>query len=85
MKRDGKRRKYKMAMASAYKMDGLTLKQKRFCDHYFIHGNGGEAAIYAGYPQRSAYEIAVENLRKPLIIEYLKKNSGKSKWTLKLH
>lgn len=50
----------------------LTPKQKAFCDEYLANGyNGTKAAIAAGYSPKTAFSIATENLKKPLIKEYL--------------
>lgn len=49
----------------------LNFKQKLFCDWYIKLGNGTQAAIKAGYSQKTAQEIASENLSKPMIQEYL--------------
>lgn len=51
--------------------DGLTPKQKRFAKQYVKTGNGAEAARRAGYPERSAKEIASENLTKPDIQQFV--------------
>jgi phage terminase small subunit len=40
---------------------------KRFCLEYLIDLNGTQAAIRAGYSERSAYSIGQENLKKPEI------------------
>lgn len=45
----------------------LTPKQQRFVDEYLIDGNGTQAAIRAGYSEKTAYSIANENLSKPEI------------------
>lgn len=45
----------------------LTPRQKRFVDEYLIDLNGTQAAIRAGYSQKTACAIGVENLRKPSI------------------
>ena len=46
--------------------DGLTEKQRRFCEEYAANGgNGTKAAEAAGYSQPA--EQAYENLRKPQI------------------
>ena len=37
---------------------GLTPKQARFCEEYVIDLNGKQAAIRAGYSQRSAEYLA---------------------------
>lgn len=47
----------------------LTAKQKRFCEEYVIDLNGTQAAVRAGYSEKTAGVIADENLKKP----YLKK------------
>lgn len=51
----------------------LTPKQKRFCDEYLIDLNGTQAAIRAGYSEKTAKVIAAENLTKPDIKEYIEK------------
>lgn len=53
----------------------MTPKQIQFCEHYIQCWNGTEAALRAGYSQRSARAIASENLTKPDIIEYIKARS----------
>lgn len=54
-------------------MDKLTEKQKRFCDEYLIDLNGTQAAIRAGYSEKTAKQIANENLTKPYLREYIDK------------
>lgn len=54
-------------------MPKLTDKQKRFCEEYLIDLNATQAAIRAGYSQKTAFSIGVENLKKPLVQEYLQK------------
>lgn len=49
----------------------MTKKQKRFCDEYLIDCNATQAAIRAGYSEKSAYSIGVENLKKPEIKSYI--------------
>ena len=50
------------------KPNGLTLRQERFIDHYIANGgNGASTARAAGYSERTAKEIAKENLTKPHI------------------
>jgi len=51
----------------------LTPKQKKFIDEYLIDLNATQAAIRAGYSQKTAFSIGVENLSKPLIQEELQK------------
>ena len=53
-------------------MAKLTEKQKRFCDYYIETTNATEAAKRAGYSEKTAYAIGVENLRKPQIEEYIR-------------
>lgn len=45
----------------------LTPKQKRFIDEYLIDLNATQAAIRAGYSEKTAKDIACENLAKPNI------------------
>lgn len=50
----------------------LTEKQRRFCDYYIETGNATEAALRAGYSEKTARFIAAENLTKPNVSEYIK-------------
>ena len=50
----------------------LTAKQQRFVDEYLVDFNGTQAAIRAGYSEKTAHAIAWENLRKPEISAALK-------------
>lgn len=52
-------------------MDKLTPKQKAFADEYLKCGNATEAARKAGYNEKSARQIATENLSKPSISSYI--------------
>lgn len=55
----------------------LTSKQERFCYEYCIDFNATQAAIRAGYSQKTAYASGAENLRKPQIksrIDEMQKN-----------
>ena len=45
----------------------LTEKQRRFVDYYIETGNASEAARRAGYSQKTAEAIGLENLGKPRI------------------
>ena len=49
----------------------LTLKEESFCEHYVNDlermSNGTQSAIAAGYSEKTACQIASENLRKPYI------------------
>ena len=49
----------------------MTPKQKRFCDEYLIDTNATQAAIRAGYSEKTAYAIGNENLSKPEIRAYI--------------
>lgn len=57
-------------------MDGLTSKQKAFADYYIELGNATEAARRAGYNQKSARQIATENLTKPSIMAYIQERTA---------
>ena len=51
----------------------MTAKQQRFCDEYLLDMNATQAAIRAGYSEKSARVIAAENLTKPNIKAYVEK------------
>lgn len=53
--------------------NGMTEKQKRFADEYLIDLDGTKAAIRAGYSQKTAYSIANQLLKTPVIREYIDK------------
>lgn len=57
-------------------MDKLTPKQKAFADNYIISGNATEAAIKAGYSEKTAKEMGYENLTKPHILEYIQNRTA---------
>lgn len=46
----------------------LTAKQDMFCREYLVDLNGTQAAIRAGYAEKTANVIACENLTKPNIV-----------------
>ena len=50
----------------------MNEKQKQFCNEYLIDFNGTQAAIRAGYSEKTANRIASENLSKLDIQAYLK-------------
>lgn len=52
-------------------MSNLTAKQKAFCEEYLIDLNATQAAIRAGYSEKTAKEIGCENLTKPNIADYI--------------
>ncbi len=49
----------------------LTPKQKKFAEYYLQTNNATEAARLAGYSQKTARNIAAENLTKPAISQYI--------------
>ena len=54
-------------------MGKMTPKQKRFCDEYLIDLNATQAAIRAGYSEKTARKIGQENLTKPDIKAYIER------------
>lgn len=60
----------------------LTTKQKNFCEYYLQTGNATEAAKKAGYSEKTAYAIGQENLKKPVISEYIAKRIEKQEKAL---
>lgn len=54
-------------------MAKLTAKMQRFCDEYLVDLNATQAAIRAGYSEKTARQIGTENLAKPAISEYIEK------------
>lgn len=52
-------------------MAKMTAKMQRFCDEYLIDLNATQAAIRAGYSEKTAYSIGQENLKKPEIKKYI--------------
>ena len=60
----------------------MTAKQKRFCDEYLIDLNVTQAAIRAGYSKRTAYAIGQENLKKPMLKEYIEKRMAEKEAAL---
>lgn len=56
----------------------MTPKQKAFVRAYKTNGgNGTQAAISAGYSEKTAEVIATENLRKPIIKQALEEEEKK--------
>lgn len=49
----------------------LTDKQQRFADEYLVDLNATQAAIRAGYSQKTAAAIGAENLTKPEIADVI--------------
>ena len=56
----------------------LTLKQQRFCEYYAGSGNAAQAAIKAGYSEKTAKTIGQQNLTKLDLQEYLKELTAKA-------
>ena len=54
-------------------MKKLTAKQESFVAEYLIDLNATQAAIRAGYSEKTASETGYENLRKPQIAEAVQK------------
>ena len=73
--------------------DGLTDKQRLFCHYYMQSFNATQAAIKAGYSEKSAYQIGYQLLQKTSVKAYLKnlKEQQKSElfisqeWVLNRH
>lgn len=55
----------------------LTDKQRRFVEEYLVDLNATQAAIRAGYSERTAYSIGQENLKKPEIAEEIQVRQAK--------
>lgn len=49
----------------------MNARQKKFCDEYLIDCNATQAAIRAGYSQKTAKQIGQENLTKPDLKAYI--------------
>ena len=49
--------------------DLMTAKQQLFVDEYLIDLNATQAAIRAGYSEKTAQAIGAENLTKPIVSE----------------
>lgn len=56
----------------------MTVRQLAFANHYYALQNVTQAAIGAGYSKKSAYSTGSENLKKPLIREYLSRLTEES-------
>lgn len=55
------------------KTNGLTPRQERFIQEYMIDLNATQAAIRAGYSEKTATAMGAENLRKPYIRDAIDK------------
>ena len=60
-------------MAKRAENNGLTDKQQRFIEEYCVDFNATQAAIRAGYSEKTAHNIGYENVRKPEISDEIKK------------
>ena len=49
----------------------MNAKQKRFCDEYLACGNATQAAIRAGYSEKTAKQIGHQNLTKLDLQNYI--------------
>lgn len=58
--------------------DKLTPKQERFIAEYLIDLNATQAAIRAGYSEKTAHSIGQENLHKPVIAAEIAKRQSKA-------
>ena len=71
------------------KREGLTPKQARFVDEYSIDSNATQAAIRAGYSQKTAQVIGSENLSKPLVAAAIQarqqSHAEKAEFTVEAH
>lgn len=63
-------------------MSKMTAKQKLFCDEYLIDLNATQAAIRAGYSEKTARQMGAENLSKPVIQEYIEKRMAEKEAAL---
>ena len=60
-------------------MAKLTSKQDAFVKEYLLNGgNGTQAAIKAGYSEKTAQAIATENLLKPVIKKAIEEHQKKA-------
>lgn len=55
----------------------LSVKQKMFCREYLKDLNATQAAVRAGYSEKSANRIGAENLTKPYLSEYIQEIMNK--------
>lgn len=65
-------------------MKKLTDKQKRFCEEYLIDFNATQAAIRAGYSEKTARSIGNNLLTKVDIQNYIKTNQDKTSKKLEI-
>lgn len=60
----------------------MTAKQMRFCDEYLIDLNATQAAIRAGYSQKTARAMGAENLTKPDIKAFIEQRMAEKEAAL---
>ncbi len=69
-------------------MANLTPKQQRFVEEYLIDLNATQAAIRAGYSEKTAQQMGSENLLKPVIAKAIaeaqEKLSNKAQVTVEM-
>ena len=56
-----------------WKISNLNVRQQKFADEYIATGNATQAAIKAGYSEKTAGRIAGQNLKKLEISAYIEK------------
>ena len=49
----------------------MNARQRKFAQLYASDPNATQAAIQAGYSEKTSYSIGQENLKKPEIVEYI--------------
>jgi phage terminase small subunit len=54
----------------------MTPKQERFIQEYLVDGNATQAAVRAGYSEKTAYNIGFENVNKPEIAAAIAKGQA---------
>ena len=57
-------------------MTKLTAKQDIFCREYLVDLNAHQAAVRAGYSEKTAKQMGCENLSKPYLAEYIAELKG---------
>jgi phage terminase small subunit len=62
--------------------ESLTLRQQKFVDEYLVDLNATQAAMRAGYSNKSARQQGSENLSKPAILEAVKEKQKERQYSL---
>ena len=57
-------------------MAKLTQRQEKFCREYVVSYNATQAAIKAGYSEKTARSMGSENLTKPDILARVRELQG---------